>query len=342
MRHELLKQLSDDFSFFKNPCNAHRMFLATEGSNVVGRLAAFVNNDLKDRDGVNVGCIGFFECVNNYNVACDLLAEATTWLQGHKLSRIWGPMNFDIWHGYRFMTRGFDEIPFLGEPYNKSYYPEFFEQFGFVPKHQWDSFEVIGKKALERLMEPKQQHYDEFLRRGYRFENFNVNFLNVELEKLHSVLANSFSSFLGYTAISVEDFQHLFDGGRQAIDPRLFAFVYNHRGELVGFAGAVLEMSDAVRSMRGKNDVISKLRFTFQRRRVRRILFHLGGYVSDGWRERAGLGRAGFYHIMRRIVELGYEDVIIALMARGNKLQGMMKESDTAHHREYTLYELRQ
>jgi hypothetical protein len=43
-------------------------------------------------------------------VATVPLDAARDWLRDqHGLRRIWGPMNFDIWHSYRFMTRGFDQ-----------------------------------------------------------------------------------------------------------------------------------------------------------------------------------------------------------------------------------------
>jgi hypothetical protein len=341
IKRQLAALLSPECSFFKNPRNAHRLFLATAGRNVIGRVAAFVNSDLRDRDAEPVGCVGLFECINDYNVARDLLAEAVGWLRNvHNLPRIWGPMNFDIWHGYRFMTKGFDQAPFVAEPYNQPYYSELFERFGFVAKQHWDSIEVSETETLEGLMAPKQSYYDEFLRRGYRFENLNINSLDDELARLHAVLTKSFSGFLGFTPISIEDFQHLFDGSRQAIDPRLFVLIYDRNATLIGFAGAFLELSNAVRAMRGSSGLLGKLRFVKNRRHVDRILFHLGGYVTDNLREQAGLGRAAFYLIMRRIVDLGFQNVILALMARGNKIQNMFREVESANYREYTLYEL--
>jgi hypothetical protein len=83
-----------------------------------------VNAAIRDEDGTAVGLIGFFECVEDPVVATVLLDAARDWLrEEHGLQRIWGPMNFDIWHSYRFMTRGFDQVPFYGEPDNKACYP---------------------------------------------------------------------------------------------------------------------------------------------------------------------------------------------------------------------------
>lgn len=341
LRRELLNQFLPQFPFYGKPANHHQHFLATVDRKVVGRVSAMVNNDLKDEHATAVGTIGFFECIDDYAVAKDLLDAATNWLrEQHNIRCIWGPMNFDIWHGYRLMTRGFHEEPFFGEPYNKPYYSEFFERYGFTPRQHWDSIEINGCVALEALIKEKQAQYENFIQQGYRFEYFDLHRFDDEIFKLHEVMAKSFEKFPGFTHISPEEFLQLFAASRAAFHPRLFTFVYDQEHTLVGFAGAFLDLASAVRSMQGRNGFISKLQFMYRRNQTRRILFHLGGMIAEGQTRRAGLGRAGFYFIMRQILDAGYDEVIIALMARGNKLQGMVKEMKTSGHREYTLYEL--
>jgi hypothetical protein len=66
-----------------------------------------------------------------------LLEHAIEWLrEKHDLQRIWAPVNFDIWHGYRLMTRGFEEKTFYGEPYNKIYYPGFLAALALPPERR--------------------------------------------------------------------------------------------------------------------------------------------------------------------------------------------------------------
>ena len=340
-RREIYAQLLPGFPFYKKPGNSCRHFLATGGKKILGRVSAMVNRDLKDRDGRPVGTVGFFECVDDYEVARDLLDAATQWLQEEqRRDRIWGPMNFDIWHCYRMMTHGFDQEPFYGEPYNKSYYPDYFERYGFIAKKQWISVEVSGREALERMIFRGQERYQLLIGKGYRFEDFNPQQLGNEVKKLYSLLTQSFKGFLGFTPLPLEEFENLFTHYRAALHPRLWTFVYDEEGDFVGFGGAFLELSDPVRRMKGRNDVLSKLRFLYQRRYVNRINFYIGGMTSKEATKKSGLGRAGFYHIVRRILEEGYERVVIALMAEGNPVKGLLKGLPVDTHREYTLYEL--
>ena len=127
LKSNLLFQLSQEFPFYNKPGNFHKHFIALSNGKISGRISAFVNNELRDKSGNLIGCLGFFESVNNQNVSNDLFNQATNWLtKYHNIRTIWGPVNFDIWNNYRLKTSGFGQRTFLGEPYNKDYYVELF------------------------------------------------------------------------------------------------------------------------------------------------------------------------------------------------------------------------
>lgn len=340
-KEELGAQLSPEFPFYRKSGNSHRHFVATAGGKVIGHISAMVNGELQDRDGTPVGTVGFFECINDDSVAQQLLSSATRWLHEEKeIDRIWGPMNFDIWHGYRFMTRGFDQKPFLGEPYNKPYYPEFFERFGFSRKCEWDSVEIAGRDPLERMIARGAKRYQLLVDRGYRFELFNPRRFGDELRKLHLVMTKSFGGFLGFTPLSFEELRPLFSKARHALHPRLFMFTYDENDNLAGFAAAFLELSDAVRSMKGRNSLLAKLKFAYHRARVNRINFYIGGVTPEEVARRSGLGRAGFYYIINQILNEGFETVMLTLRLKGNFSHGLAAKDPTVPQREYALYEL--
>ncbi len=341
IRKEFCDQLSPKFSFYKRPGNCHRHFLANEGRDIIGRISAIINHDLKDRDGTPVGTIGFFECVNDYVVAEKLLDSATRWLHDeHKISRIWGPMNFDIWHDYRLMTQGFDQKLFYGEPYNKPYYQMFFERYGFTVKQHWNSIELNGRNTLEELISPGVTLYQQFIEQGYRFERFNTRRFIDELRKLHFVLTQSFSGFLGFNQISFQLFEQLYAPSRYAFHPRLFTFVYDENNNLSGFAGAFLELSDAVRAMNGSIGPISKIKFFYYRNKVNRIMFHLVGKTPEEAKKRNGIGRALFCYILHEILEEGYETALATLLAKGNPSRRFLQKYAEDDKRQYTLYEI--
>ncbi len=339
-RKELAAQLSSAFPFYGRPGNDHRRFLALSGGTPVARCLASVNHDLRDRDGTPVGGIGFFEAVDDYAAAEGVLSAAARWLrEQHGIGRIWGPLNFDIWHGYRFMTRGFDRDLFNGEPYNKPYYAEFFERFGFVAKQRWNTLEIDGA-TLDRLASSGAAPAREVLERGYRFEPFDLRRFAASIETLHSVLTRSFSRFLGYTPISLPDFRGLMSVARHALHPDGSTFVYDSEGALVGFAGVFRDLGPAVRTMRGEQGLLARARFLRERRRTRRLMLHVGGITPEEAAKHKALAKGAFGHVVGRLRAQGCDSLLATLIARGNPVRRLYGECAKHCSREYALYEM--
>lgn len=342
LKKTIYNQFCPNFSFYTRKGNKHKHFLATIGNKIVGRISAFINQDLKDGDGISIGNIGFYECLNDRSISEDLLASATQWIfKKQNIRHVWGPMNFDIWHGYRFMTRGFDQDIFIGEPYNKPFYEDQFLHIGFRPKQNWHSLELQGRDVLEEMIKPYSECYYQLKKNGYRFDFFNLKSFNSELHKLYSILSQSFSGFLGYTQISYQQFKQIFAPNRYALHPPLFTFVYDESNTLAGFASAFLDLANSIRQMKGNDNLIAKMKFLYSRRRVDRILFYMGGITPHEADKRSGLGKAGFYHLITQILSEGYKKVIVALMANSSRARNLLSGRENLAQRQYTLYELR-
>jgi hypothetical protein len=341
LRSDLEAQLSPRFPFYSRPGNDHRRFLAQAGGRSLARAMASVNGALRDPDGAPVGAVGFFEAADDYAAAADVLGAAVDWLRtAHGIRRIRGPLNFDIWHGYRFMTRGFERERFFGEPSNKPYYPAFFERFGFSVCWRWNSFELPGSLPAAGLSSTRGPSWLDFVARGYRFEPFGRRPFHQSVALLHDVLTRSFASFPGYTAIALPEFQGLMSLGRHVLHPRCSTFVFDEKGALAGFSAVLVDVGDAVRAMKGRTSLVSRLRFLMSRRRARRLLFHLGGITPAEAARHTGLARAAFHYTLGRIRAERCEAVVASLIARGNPVRRLYGSYAADERREYALYEV--
>ena len=340
-KESLRAQLSPSYSFCRKPGNHVRHFLAVSDDEVVGRISAMVNADLRV-DDTAVGTIGFFECIDDQGMAAKLFDAARGWLfDQHGISRVWGPMNFDIWHEYRLMTRGFDRKLFNGEPYNKSFYADLFTHYGWRPRQTWESFEIIGARDMQDVIGWGSSRHEEFLQRGYRFEPFDARHFDQELQRLYPVLTASFSGFAGFTPITPDEFADRFSKLKHALVPEWFTFIYEPQGELAGFAGAFLDLADAVRSMRGSTHLFSRLRFALHRRRGDRAVFYIIGVTPEEAARGSGLGAAAMQHVSQIFYEQGVRSVVVALMAQGSRSRGLLSGSKGLQgQREYSLYEI--
>jgi hypothetical protein len=301
-----------------------------------------INVDLPCESGRPRGVVGFFESIQDYSVVDDLLSAAREWLKSNGAGeRIWGPMNFDIWHNYRFMTDGFGTEPFCGEPFNKPFYPEAFERNGFYPIHWWDTAFVEGQSRLKRMIARGEKRYRLLRNRGYRFEPINLRACDAEFERLYEITTSSFGDFVCYSPPDKSEFMNVARQSAAAMDPRLFVLVYNDLDDLAGFGVALPEMARGMRALGGRRSVWGAARFAYYKRRARILNFYLGGVTQEEIRRRSGLGRAGFYWVLNNAMKAGYESVLFSLRAAGNAAHALLGPEAPEPERKYALYEAR-
>ncbi|HEU0108851.1 MAG TPA: hypothetical protein VFT38_21895 [Vicinamibacteria bacterium] len=340
LRVELQAQLSPAFPFYARSGNDHRRFLALAGGHAVARVMATVNGARRGEDGAAEGAVGLFEAARDDAAAEDVLGAAVEWLRAaYGVRRVRGPLNFDIWHGYRFMTRGFERERFFGEPCNKPYYPDVFERLGFTVCRRWSSFELPGSVPAEGLSSSRGLSGRDFVARGYRFEAFGRYPFDERVALLHHVLTQSFSSFPGYTPIALAEFRELMSLARHVLHPRCSTFVFDETGALAGFTAVFVDVADAVRAMNGSSSLAGRLRFLWRRRRASRLLFHLGGITPAEARRHTGLACAAFHHTLDLIRAERCDAVVASLVARGNPVRRLFGAYARDAFREYALYE---
>ncbi len=131
------KDIESVFDRVKNKTFRHgecvRWILKNEAGDVIGRIAAFVNEKtLNKGNDQPTGGVGFFECINDKAAAYMLFEQSKSWLQARGVEAMDGPINFgnrDRWWG--LLIEGFDQEPNYQCNYNFDYYKDLFEAYGF-------------------------------------------------------------------------------------------------------------------------------------------------------------------------------------------------------------------
>jgi hypothetical protein len=81
------------------------------------------------------------------------------------------------------------------------------------------------------------------------------------------------------------------------------------------------------------------MKFLALRPRARRVNFYAGGVTPAEMAKQSGLGRAGFFHVLRQILDEGYEHVLVTLVSEDNSSNGFLGPLARDYGREYALYE---
>jgi hypothetical protein len=315
-RQRVLDQFDPKFDFYLQPGNVHCHILAIDNGKPVGHISAIINANLQAKHGQHLGLIGFFECVDDSALAAALLNEARSWLGSqHGITSVIGPMNFDIWRGYRFMTKGFDKAHFLGEPYNKDYYPGFFEKNGFSVCKRWITVLIEGTEILQGLIDPWRPHYLDALLDGYRFLPIDPENTG-QIMQLQHTIEDSFRHFLYFKTLDHSEFKAVFGAYLTSLDLRFVSLVWTKEERPAGFVIAFPgETPDAPA-----------------------ILFMLGITQEEAARHK-GMGRAAIYHCLHQLIEAGWHSVRFVLIAENSPARHLLGAYADCAEKEYAIYE---
>ena len=131
-----------------------RYFLAYQDGRPVGRLSAHINRLHDQYHGPETGFFGFFESIQNQDVATALFEAAADWLRKRGKTRLVGPLNFGIYDEMGLLVEGFDSMPVMFQTHNPPYYEELLTSLGFAKAMDWHAYKLTIRNenldAMER------------------------------------------------------------------------------------------------------------------------------------------------------------------------------------------------
>ena len=145
-----------------------RFFLVYDGDKPVARVMAGIDERLNERLNCKRGYFGLFECAQKMDYARTALDAACAYLREEGMDTIIGPVGLsDFSKG--LLVQGFDGSPVLFNPYNPSYYAEYFEKCGLT-KHRdhlayFMRMDEFDQHALDEIVPRAKQRF------GFRVEH---------------------------------------------------------------------------------------------------------------------------------------------------------------------------
>jgi hypothetical protein len=219
-----------------------RSFLVSREGRVVARLTAFHNRSLVEK-GRTVGLVGLFSGVNDSGAVQALVEGVSDWFRARGVGKLRGPMAGDIWHRWRFMTRGFETTPFPGEPRQPAYYPELFLAAGFSPVRRYTSKRIDDLEAQLALFGTAEALNRK---RGFRFRGLDRSRWEDELESLWQLCSHSFATTWCVTPTTREEFFDIYDRWLRRVGPDSIRLALDRDRRVAGLGLAVTSPEDTL------------------------------------------------------------------------------------------------
>ncbi len=312
-------------------------FLATREGEVCGRIAAIVNHTHNSYYKERRGFFGFFECVNDQEVADALFQATRQWLAEQDIHTIRGPVNPSLNYECGLLLEGFDSPATFQMTYNPDYYPQLIERSGFAKAQDlyafWGHVDMLATldKKLEFIVAEATRRFRLDLRHldQSRFREEVQTFLNI----YNASLAGSW----GFTPLSEGEIEHISHSMRHLIVPQLTS-VAEVDGRPVAAAFGLLDYNPRIRQIDGRLFPFGFIRLLTRRRRIKRIRLLSTNVLPEY--QRWGLGLVVLARLVPDVLAWGIEDAEFSWVLESNHLSfKSLKRGGAKLIKKYRIYD---
>lgn len=316
------------------------LFLALREGEVVGTICAgedHVTNQQRSR----ADCIfGFFECVNDQEVAQALFDRVATWGRERGLTRLFGPFNLDYEDSYGILIEGRDRPPVVLCGHTPVYYQDLVETYGFT-KARGDNlaFEIPvaddspERQRLRRLAERMRA-------RGWvKVRAAKLDDFDNEVDRVFAIINQALQHLPDHIGWQREALEATFKTFRKIADPDLILFA-EVEGSTVGFFPGVPNIHEIVIHLNGLRHPWDYLRLLRWGRYQPECLAVKSVLVLPEYWQR-GVALLLFDEMARRASEKGYRWADLSLTSEENPFTPALAERMGARvYKRYRTYQI--
>jgi GNAT superfamily N-acetyltransferase len=289
--------VENTFSPKKNPSFKHgeaeRWVVIGEDGKPLGRITAFINYDKAKTFEQPTGGCGFFESVDDQQVADFLFDTAKNWLSQRGMEAMDGPVNF----GENYMNWGLLVDGFMpqgyGMPYNAKYYLKLFENYGFQMYFKQFSYhldysvpfpERFWKIAGWVAQKP-----------GYSFKHFSYDNTEKFINDFCHIYDEAWRFHEHFNPLDPQDLRDFLKDSKEVLDPEMIWFAY-HDNEPIALFVMVPDINQILRKLNGKLNFINMMKFLYYKKKkvITRTRILIMGVAPKY--QRSGIESAIFWH----------------------------------------------
>lgn len=312
---------------------AIKAFLAYRGDKIVGRIAAIDNFKYNEFHGSKIGFFGFFECINDQEIANALLQKVEEYhiVAGNKF--LHGPVNPSTNYEAGLLIEGFDDPPKIMMSYNPSYYIELLEGYKMTIEMRMYAYHLKKDSVTtnEKLLRVK----DFALTRAKCTLRFiDPGNMKVEIENIKKIYNKAWENNWGFVPMTDPELDLMASELKLILDPSLAPMIVNEHGEVIAFALALRDVNQITKSFKGDLFPFNFLKLLFGKSKINWVRVLLLGILPE-YRGK-GLDAALYYEIIKNGLKLNIDNAEASWILESN--EAMNKGIQVVNGEKYKTY----
>lgn len=229
-----------------------KMWLALDGDNVVGRICAMVNPRYNDRYGTKRARFGWFDTIEDIEVAKLLLGTAEAWAKQQGMTDIHGPLYYNTLGKQGMLIEGYENIPPFNCYYNFPYYKEFIEELGYTKECDWVQYKLVANHGVPE----KARRVADIVMQRYNLHFADIDKLKKDRKKCREffkVYNDSFAKAVyNFVPFTEEEIKEEMDSVRPFLSNKASCILLDDKDNVVAFGISFPTISPALQKARGK------------------------------------------------------------------------------------------
>lgn len=293
--------------FFKRADVA--LFTAWRGDRIVGRCSAQIDREHLRLWKDECGFFGFFDTVDDVEVAQALIDAAAAWLRGRGMKKMRGPMSLYVNEEVGILIEGYEHPPVLMMGHSRRWQSRLCDEIGltkekdlFCWRYEADTpFPARVLKAwddIKRLPE-------------VRLRSIDTSQMQREVEAIMEIYNDAWQGKWGMVPALPDEVRKVAEEMKLIIDEDL-AFIAEIKGKPVGMCIMLPNVNEALADLGGKLNPVTLAKLAWRLkvkhpRSTRLMMLGIRGEARSNVKRYGGLSAAMYVEVAKRGVAKGYQ-----------------------------------
>ena len=336
-------EITDRLTPEKNPFFEHAevaLFTAWKDGKAVGRISAQIDHEHLRIHKDNAGFFGFFDTVNDQEVASALVAAAEQWLASRGMTLMRGPFSLSINEETGMLVEGFDSPPTIMSPHHRPYQGVLAEGAGLQKvkdcygwKHQVVPAPPRAQRAWEAINSLPE----------VRFRSVSPLKLKKEVHDILDVFNDAWQHNWGFVPATDSEAKKMAADLQLILDKEL-SFFAEIDGQPVAICICLPNLNEAIFDFKGKLTPVTvpKLIWRLKIRHPKWARLMLLGIRTElrGKKRYAPLAMAVIAELVRRGLKQGYEWAELGWTLEDNRLiNAAIRSMGSTIYKRYRIFE---
>lgn len=316
------------------------LYAARRDGEIVGTISALRDRRHEAHRGESVAFFGWFEAVDDPEVARALLDRASERARAWGATILRGPRNLTRIEEMGLTVEGHHNAPPMLAGHHPARYQRLIEDQGFVKHHDVLAYdiELFEPDGSPRPLPERLERAAARVRiEGLELRNPRLRSLSHDMGLAHEVFVDAFRDVPENTPMPRAQFVGL-GGGLVLLTDRRMLQIATVNGEAAGFALCFPEMNEAIRAARGRAWPFGVARILAATRSIRTASFKLLGLLPR-WRN-TGLHALLIREAIAGVRAAGYQRVEGSLIdERNGPMRAVVEGAGMSVYRRYRVYD---